>query len=298
VIASTAAATRIPTLTLLGDLGPGAPTLLAPWTARDLAAHLVLRERDPLAGPGLVLSGAWRRLAQQRQSALAGRDFSLLVGALRSGPPPGFFRLGWVRRLPGLNEFFVHHEDLRRANGRGPRPLGRGMDEALWRNVGRAPWLLARRLRGAGLELQRAGTGRAVRARRGEPTARIAGPPGELLLYLFGRTGAAQVQVSGPGAAADAVRRTRFGMQTSTFPSAGPGRRHAERQRPGQPLHLELLVDHRGPQQPLFDRVADGLLRATGSVPCAQRLTEVHGPSSASFWSTVIFLPANGSDQR
>jgi hypothetical protein len=86
------------------------------------------------------------------------------------------------------------------------------MDEALWHNVSRAPWLLARRLRGAGLELQWAGTGRTVRARRGEPTARIAGPPGELLLYLFGRTGAAQVQVTGPAAAADAVRCTRFGM--------------------------------------------------------------------------------------
>jgi hypothetical protein len=34
---------------LLGELGPGAPTLLAPWTTRDLAAHLVLRERDYLA---------------------------------------------------------------------------------------------------------------------------------------------------------------------------------------------------------------------------------------------------------
>ena len=117
-----------------------------------------------------------------------------------------------MRRVPSLNEFFVHHEDLRRANGRGPRALGRAMDEALWRNVSRAPWLLARRLRGAGLELQWAGTGRTVRARRGEPTARIAGPPGELLLYLFGRTGAAQVQVTGPAAAADAVQRTRFGM--------------------------------------------------------------------------------------
>jgi len=172
----------------------------------------VLRERDPLAGPGLVLPGAWRRLAQQRQNALADRDFSWLIATLRSGPPPGFFRLAWVHRLPSLNEFFVHHEDLRRANGRGPRQLGRAMDEALWRNVRRAPWLLARRLRGAGLELQWAGTGRTIRARRGQPTARIAGPPGELLLYLFGRTGVAQVQVTGPAAAADAVRRTRFGM--------------------------------------------------------------------------------------
>jgi hypothetical protein len=40
---------------LLDELGPEAPTLLAPWTARDIAAHLVLREHDPLAAPGLVL---------------------------------------------------------------------------------------------------------------------------------------------------------------------------------------------------------------------------------------------------
>jgi len=36
---------------LFDELGPEAPTLLAPWTTRDLAAHLVLRERDYLAGP-------------------------------------------------------------------------------------------------------------------------------------------------------------------------------------------------------------------------------------------------------
>ena len=86
------------------------------------------------------------------------------------------------------------------------------MDEALWRNVTRAPWYLARRLRGAGLELQRAGTTYTVRARRGEPTARIAGPPGELLLYLFGRPSAAHVDVTGPAAAVEAVQRTRFGL--------------------------------------------------------------------------------------
>jgi hypothetical protein len=57
-----------------------------------------------------------------------------------------------------------------------------------------------------------AGTAKTVRARRGEPTARIAGPPGELLLYLFGRQGVAHVEVSGPAAAAEAVRRARFGM--------------------------------------------------------------------------------------
>jgi uncharacterized protein (TIGR03085 family) len=206
------AAERAQLCDLLDELGPRAPTLLVPWTARDIAAHLVLRERDYLGGPGLVLPGAWGRLAGRRQTALAHRDFTRLVAALRSGPPPGFFRIRWVRQLASLNEFFVHHEDIRRANGRGPRTHEQTMDEALWRNVTRSSWFLARRLRGAGLELAWAGTPRTVRARPGEPTARIAGPPGELLLYLFGRTGAAQVEVSGPAMAVEAVRQARFGM--------------------------------------------------------------------------------------
>jgi len=197
---------------LLDELGPQAPTLLEPWTTRDIAAHLVLREHDHLAGPGLVLPGAWGRLAERRAKALALRDYAWLSTTLRAGPPPGFFQIGWVRRGPNLNEFFVHHEDVRRANGRGRRTHEPAMDEALWRNVTRAPWFLARRLRGAGLELQWAGTARTVRARRGKPTACIAGPPGELLLYLFGRQSAAHVEVSGTDAAIEAVRREHFGM--------------------------------------------------------------------------------------
>lgn len=197
---------------LFEELGPEASTLLEPWTTRDLAAHLVLREHDYLAGPGLVLPGAWSRFAERRRRALARKDFSWLVAAIRSGPPPGLFRIGWVRRLANLNELFVHHEDVRRANGCGPRTNEHAMDEALWRNVARAPWFLARRLRGVGLELRWAGTARTARARRGEPTARIVGPPGELLLYLFGRQGVAQVEMAGPAEAVEAVRRTRFGM--------------------------------------------------------------------------------------
>jgi len=197
---------------LFEKLGPRAPTLLRPWTNRDLAAHLVLRERDYLAAPGLVVPGVWSRFAERRRRALALRDFAWLIATIRSGPPPGFFRGSWVRRVPNLNEFFVHHEDVRRTNGRGPRTNEPAMEEALWGNVSRASWFLARRLRGAGLELEWAGTAQTVRARRGEPTARIAGPPGELLLYLFGRQCAAHVEVAGPAAAVEAVRRARFGI--------------------------------------------------------------------------------------
>ena len=139
-------------------------------------------------------------------------DFASLVDQVRSGPPPGFFRIRWVRQLANLNEFFVHHEDVRRANGRGPRTNPPELDAALWRNVARTPWFLARRLHGAGLELEWAGTSERVRARRGEPVARLVGAPGEVLLYLFGRRAVAEVEIAGPPAAVAAVRDTAFGM--------------------------------------------------------------------------------------
>jgi uncharacterized protein (TIGR03085 family) len=140
------------------------------------------------------------------------KDFASLVARIRSGPPIGFFRIGWVRALANLNEFFVHHEDVRRANGLGPRSLTPAMDAALWRNVRRSSHYLSRRLHACGLEIEWAGTSERVTVRPGEPMARLSGPPGELLLYVFGRQAAAQVEVSGAPDAVAAVRRTHFGM--------------------------------------------------------------------------------------
>jgi len=197
---------------LLEEIGPQAPTLIDSWTTHDLAAHLVLREHDLLAAPGLVVPGAWARFAERRQLELKERAFTDLVTTVRSGPPPGFFRVGWVRRFPNLNEFFVHHEDVRRANGSSPRALPPAEDAALFRNVARAPWFLSRRLHGVGLDLAWAGTDQVIRARRGEPTARVRGLPGELLLFLFGRRKVAAVEVTGSLEAIAAVDRTRFGM--------------------------------------------------------------------------------------
>ncbi len=198
---------------LLDRMGPSVPTLIPGWTARDLAAHLVLRERDVLAGPSLVLPGPFQGFAERRRAELAsGKDFGWLVGRVRSGPPAGFFRLGWVRGMANLNEFFVHHEDLRRANGLGPRELSPAMDAALWRNVCRAGRYLSRRLGETALEVQWAGTGERFPVRPGAPAALVSGAPGELLLYLFGRQGAAAVEVSGPAEAVEAVRRNHFGM--------------------------------------------------------------------------------------
>ncbi|OBG41524.1 TIGR03085 family metal-binding protein [Mycobacterium sp. E3198] len=195
------------------ELGPSVPTLLDGWTAHDLAAHLVERERDLLGGPCLVLPGPFGRFAERRRVRLARlHDFAALVALVRSGPPIGFFRIGWVRGMANLNESFVHHEDLRRANGLGVRDLTPAMDAGLWRNVRRGGRFLSRRLRGCGLEVVWAGTSERVLVRPGSPTAVLSGPPGELLLYLFGRQAAAKVEVSGPAEAVAAVGRTHFGM--------------------------------------------------------------------------------------
>ncbi|MET0992858.1 MAG: TIGR03085 family metal-binding protein [Mycobacterium sp.] len=205
---------RLALCDLFDELGADAPTLLDGWTARDLAAHIVLRERDPIAGPCIILPGAFERFAEQRRARLAEhRQFGWLVARIRSGPPPGLFRIGWVSSFANLNEFFVHHEDVRRANGVGPRDtMTPALEAALWRNVRRGSRYLSRRLRGAGLEIVWAGTDERVTVRKAEPTARLNGPPGELLLYIFGRQAAAQVEVLGPAQAVATVHDTHFGM--------------------------------------------------------------------------------------
>jgi uncharacterized protein (TIGR03085 family) len=196
---------------LLVAVGPHAPTLLAPWTTHDLAAHLVLREHDNVAAPGLVVPGPWARFAERHRVALRATPYDELVATIDAGPPRGFFRIGWVRDFPNLNEYFVHHEDVRRANGRAPRARPAEEDAALFRNVVRARRYLARRLHGAAIELVWAGTDSVVTVGRAQPTVRVSGSPGELLLFLFGRH-AAVVEMTGPSDAVAIVERTHFGM--------------------------------------------------------------------------------------
>jgi uncharacterized protein (TIGR03085 family) len=117
-----------------------------------------------------------------------------------------------VRSLANLNEFFVHHEDVRRANGLAERTLEHQLEIALWRNVRVGGRYLTRRLQHAGLVLEWEATGERVVARRGLPEARVTGTPGELLLYVFGRQRVARVAVSGPDAALSRLHHTHLGM--------------------------------------------------------------------------------------
>lgn len=62
---------RLALCDLFEELGADAPTLLGVWSTQDLAAHLVLRERDLIAGPCIVLPGLFGRFAERRRARLA-----------------------------------------------------------------------------------------------------------------------------------------------------------------------------------------------------------------------------------
>lgn len=115
----------------LAELGPDQPTLCAGWTTRDLAAHLLLRERRPAAAPGIVvraLSGYTERVRR----GLAGRPYDQLVATLRRPPRWSPLALAPVDRAVNTLEMFLHHEDVRRGQaGWQPRALPAGLAAAL-----------------------------------------------------------------------------------------------------------------------------------------------------------------------
>jgi uncharacterized protein (TIGR03085 family) len=193
---------------LLVELGPDAPTLCEGWTTLDLAAHLAAREREPWASAGLMIEKL-APLTERRRQAWKAKGLDALVARLRPGPPL-WYRIPPVRTLVNLNEWAIHHEDVRRANGREPRTDRPDLDQALWSGLRRGARFLTRRVKGAGVDLVVPDSDRA--AGKGEPRAELRGRPLELLLYLSGRQGAAQVDLSGPPAAVQAVEQAAFGL--------------------------------------------------------------------------------------
>jgi uncharacterized protein (TIGR03085 family) len=197
---------------LLLELGPDAPTLCEGWTTLDLAAHVVVREREPLTAPGLF-SRRFAPYTDRRRQHQADQGLEATVGRLRAGPPLIPWRVPKLRTLLNLVELTVHHEDVRRANGGGPRTDRPELDEALWvllRGQGR---LSGRRIHGAGLDLVRTDRpATPIHVKSGPPLAELAGPPIDLVLYLSGRKDAARVALTGPDDAVAAVRAARMGV--------------------------------------------------------------------------------------
>ncbi len=200
---------------LLTELGPDQPTLCAGWQTVDLAAHLVLREHRPDAGAG-VMGGPLAGYTRRAQNRLRARtSFAQLIELIRTGPPRlSVFAVPGVDERANLVEYFVHHEDVRRAQpGWQPREIRADLADELWRRLRLARLLLRRAP--VGVELVRGdaapdGTGRVrITARAHTPVVTVTGRPAELTLWTMGRTDAADVQMDGSDADVAALRAWR-----------------------------------------------------------------------------------------
>ncbi len=195
---------------LMSTLGPDAPTINEGWTTRDLAAHLVVRERRPDAAAGILLAPL-RGYAERVRREVAGGDWADLLGQVRRPPVWSPVSNPLTDELANTLEFFIHHEDVRRARaGWRPRELSTGLDRALWRRGSTLARLALRRFP-AQLLVQAPGHGGVGTGRGGEPL-RLVGAPGELALFLSGRQRVARVQLDGAPALAERLRGAKLGL--------------------------------------------------------------------------------------
>jgi uncharacterized protein (TIGR03085 family) len=191
-------------------VGPDAPTLCGDWSTSDLAAHLVVREGHPAAA-GILLHGlsGWTRRTQQQ---LASLPFAELIERLGQGPPwwspmgaPG------VGSAVNTGEFFVHHEDVRRASKSWTeRSLSDADQHELWRLLQHRSRLLLRRSPVA--VVLHTSDGEELLAKPGRSPVRLSGLPSELVLYLHGRKSHSHVELSGDPGAVEQFQSTQLRM--------------------------------------------------------------------------------------
>lgn len=166
---------------LLEELGPFAPTRCEGWQTQDLAAHLYVREHRLDALPGIGLERFAGRTEQIQNQVLHSMDYPALVEKIR--------RPGWIMRpldsLVNTSEFFIHHEDVLRANDRS-QTLTQQEQAQLWPLVS----VMARRVQSKAqiqLILTRTDTGERKQIGSGQRILHLTGLPSELLLHLTGR---------------------------------------------------------------------------------------------------------------
>ncbi len=190
---------------LLETAGPEAPTLCEGWRTRDLAAHVVVRERRPDAAGGLLVKQLASRLDKAMEEFTA-KPYEELIQLIRTGPPRfSPFQLKQLDEASNIIEFYVHGEDVRRAQPDWtPRELDPVFQDALWSRLERTARLTGRGTP-TGLVLRRP-DGRTAVANRGTPVVTATGEPSELLLLLYGRGGAAHVDLAGEEEAITTLR--------------------------------------------------------------------------------------------
>lgn len=196
-----ARAERLSVAALLRDVGPDAPTLCDGWTTLDLAVHLVIRDRYPAALPANASGKAGKveffaKRTAAREAELKDLPWDKLVGMVAVGPGV-LSPMGWtpVDVLTNTGEFYVHHEDIRRARkGWEPRNILPELEGQLW-NVCKPLAHSPSVRKEAPLIVRAPGHGELHVGNTDEGAPVLEGKPSELVLFLFGRRDHAQVSL-------------------------------------------------------------------------------------------------------
>ncbi|MGV0787772.1 TIGR03085 family metal-binding protein [Mycolicibacterium sp. XJ2] len=190
------------------EVGPDAATLCGGWTTRDLAAHLVVRERRLDATPGIMLP-ALAAYTDKVQRQTAQTDWEELLDKVASGPPLySPFKL--LDPVANMGEMYIHHEDVRRAqSGWEPRPLDDSTVNVLTRSL---PLMAKMTLAKAPARMTLKTPQGKVLATvgKGQPLT-IVGEAQELLLFISGRD-EVRLDFDGDPATVEAVRQNRRGL--------------------------------------------------------------------------------------
>ncbi len=181
---------------LLETAGPDAPTLCDGWQTRDLAAHVVVRERRADAAGGIMIKQLAPRL-ERVMTEFTAKPYEELIQLIRTGPPRfSPFQLKQLDEASNTVEFYVHTEDVRRAQeGWTPRELDPVFQDALWSRLERMARLMGRTAP-TGLVLRRP-DGQTAVAHKGAPVVTVTGEPSELLMFAHGRQSVAKVELDG-----------------------------------------------------------------------------------------------------
>jgi uncharacterized protein (TIGR03085 family) len=203
---SAASRERAALVNTMRDVGPDAPTLCGEWTTRDLAAHLVLRERRPDAAAGILIPALAGYTAGKQQRLTESTDWTELLDMVASGPPL-YSPLKLLDPLVNTSEMFIHHEDVRRAApGWQPRELDPDLGSALRRQVRLAARMSLAHPPATVMLHDADGTTLASIGKGSR--CEIAGPASELVLFLSGRD-AVRLEFRGDDATVAAVRAAR-----------------------------------------------------------------------------------------
>lgn len=208
-----AQAERVALCETVSALGPDVPTLCGSWRTRDLLAHLVIRESRPDLAVGMFVPQLADRL-DQAMAEKAQQEWPELLEEFRGGPPVwNPTRFGPVHELVNVLEFFVHHEDVLRAQPDWtPRSLRVDQEKSLWMHLRQAAGMLYRRAP-VGVILVADKVGRQpVRQAGDRGVVVMRAPVAELVMYSYGRKEQATVKISGPSEAVSALRATQLSI--------------------------------------------------------------------------------------